>query len=94
MAGAPEGNTNHTKGRLWNQAIKRALRKRSKTDQLEALDELADKLLSACDQGELTALKELGDRLDGKAAQSVAVSGDENNPLVTKIVREIVRTKD
>jgi hypothetical protein len=37
---------------------------------------------------------ELGDRLDGKPAQSVSVANEDGEPFVTKIVREIVRTKD
>lgn len=74
--GAPIGNKNAAKAKVWHAAIMRALRKRSKSDQLEALDEIAEKLIDACATGDLPALKELGDRLDGKAAQSIALSGD------------------
>jgi hypothetical protein len=68
---APLGNNNASKGKRWAIAIERALRKRSKSDQMEALDDLAEKLLANCDTGDMAALKELGDRLDGKAAQTV-----------------------
>lgn len=70
--GAPEGNQNAAKGTPWRHAIRRALENRSRIAQKEALDDLAEKLLAACDAGDLTALKELGDRLDGKANQSIS----------------------
>lgn len=77
--GAPKGNQNARKGKLWTQAIERALKKRSKskTDMIEALDDIAEKLLAACDNGDLSALKELGDRLEGKAAQTVEMTIQE-----------------
>lgn len=90
--GAPIGNQNAVKNRPWAAAIKRALAKRSKSDQLEALDELAEKFLSACDAQDLAALKELGDRLDGKPAQVIA--GDPENPLGFEMIeRKIVDPK-
>jgi hypothetical protein len=69
--GAPVGNRNANKGRIWRDAIHRALAKRARSDQVVALDELAEKLLTLADQGDLGALKELGDRLEGKAVQAV-----------------------
>lgn len=76
-AGAPKGNNNAGKGRRWLSAIERALDKRSKRDQIEALDELAEQLLNKCAEGDLGALKELGDRLDGKAAQSLDITFED-----------------
>jgi hypothetical protein len=75
-AGAPLGNTNAAKGKIWSAAIARALEHRSRKDQKDALDALAEVLLSKCDEGDLTALKELGDRLEGKPAQ--AITNDES----------------
>ena len=69
---APLGNQNAVKGKRWAQAIERALERRSRREQIDALDRLAEKLLSVCDAGDLAALKELGDRLDGKANQSIS----------------------
>ena len=54
----------------------RALRKRSKSDKIEALDELAEKLLELVEAGDLGALKEFGDRLDGKPGQTIDVQAD------------------
>jgi hypothetical protein len=92
--GAPVGNQNAAKAKLWSAAINRALEKRSGGDKVKALDELAEKFLLACDQGDLAAFKELGDRLDGRPAQSIAVGNEPGETFVTKIVREIVRAKD
>jgi hypothetical protein len=87
---APIGNQNARKGKLWNAAILRALEKRSRADRIEALDALAEKLLQGCDEGDITALKELGDRLDGKPAQMI--QGDPDNPLnlIARIERKVV----
>ena len=51
-------------------------------------DELAEKLLSACDAGDLAALKELGDRLDGKANQSISGPDGEAIPVGIKVSYE------
>ncbi len=81
------GNQYAAKAKVWTAAIERALEKRSRATQINALDELAEKLLAACDEGDLEALKELGNRLEGKPAQSVAVTGESGGPLVVEIVR-------
>jgi len=49
---------------------------------------LAEKLLASCDENNLMALKELGDRLEGKAAQSITHGGDENHllQLIGKVI--------
>jgi hypothetical protein len=69
---APLGNNNASKAKVWSAAIGRALEKRSRLDQKDALDDLAEKLLELCEAGDLGALKELGDRLEGKAVQQIA----------------------
>lgn len=85
MAGAPVGNNNAGKPRLWTAAINRALdrraRKRGLKDAMEALDELAEQFLEAVSQGDISAYRELGDRLEGKAAQSMAVTGEDGGPV-------------
>lgn len=76
--GAPVGNRNAAKAKVWHAAIMRALERRKPADErMQAIDELADKLLDLVAQGDLAALKEFGDRLDGKPAQAVTVAGDE-----------------
>lgn len=82
--GAPHGNQNASKGKQWSAAIERALEKRG-VSRIEALDALAEKLLQRCDAGDMTALKELGDRLEGKSAQPVV--GADGGPVIVEIIR-------
>ncbi len=90
-AGAPVGNTNRRKGRLWQAAIERALAKRSRVDMIHALDDLAEKLLQKCDEGDMAALKELGDRIEGKSVQGVELTGGEGGPVQTSVQVEFIR---
>lgn len=97
--GGQPGNTNATKNRPWRLALDRALEKKSRVDQIEALDVIAEKVIDTAIAGPsyekgdpwLSAVHELADRLDGKPAQQLQLSGDEENPLVTKVVREVVK---
>ncbi len=81
---APLGNQYAVKSKRWLTAIDKALAKRSRPDQIEALDALAEKLLVLCEAGELSALKELGDRLDGKAAQQIDLGGKDGKPIIVQ----------
>jgi hypothetical protein len=74
---APKGNKNAAKAKVWSAAIERALDRRKPVDaRIKAIDELADKLLDLGFDGDLSALQELGNRLEGKPAQSLEVSGE------------------
>lgn len=80
---APEGNTNSSKSnRLWGETIKRAVLQ-SDGARLRAI---AEKLLDKASEGDIQAIKELGDRLDGKAAQSVALMGGDGGPVQLQAV--------
>jgi hypothetical protein len=77
---APEGNTNsNINNRLWANTIRRAVLASDATK----LRAIAEKLIDLAAEGDMQAIKELGDRLDGKSAQAVTISGDEENPLRT-----------
>ena len=76
MAAAP-GNQYAAKSRRWTDAIDRAIAKRSRVTGMEALDELAEQLLKQVDEGDVTAIKELGDRIEGKVPQAI-VGGAED----------------
>lgn len=83
MAGAPIGNTNGKKeNRLWADAIRR------KVVQGKSLDGLAQKLIDLATAGDMAALKELGDRLDGKAPQ--AITGADGGPLQLQQVEVLI----
>lgn len=80
--GAPIGNQNAARGRVWRAAIERALdrRSQSRADGIKEIDAVAEKLVEAAFGGDIAALKELGDRLEGKPAQ--AIVGEEGAPPV------------
>ena len=83
MAGAPLGNQNAANKRLWRAAINRALERRtqSRADGIKEIDALAEKLLELVAAGDLPALREFGDRIDGKPSQAI-IGGDEDDPAV------------
>ena len=89
--GAPTGNNNAAKAKVWTAAIERALANRSRLDQKDALDSLAEKLLAKCDEADLRALKELGNRLEGKPGQAIDLGSDPERPVIARLVRQIVR---
>lgn len=92
--GAPIGNRNaigeHDSERPFREALRRAI----KQDDGKRLRAAAEKLLDLAADGEAWAVKEMADRMDGRAAQAVTLAGDQDRPLITKVVREIVRPKD
>lgn len=86
---APLGNKNATKNRPWADAVNRALL----ANDGQKLRALADKLIDRALEGDVSALKEIGDRVDGKPAQMLI--GDADNPLVfQEVVRAIVDPKE
>jgi hypothetical protein len=92
MAGAPLGNKNGSKEKRWGSAITRVLARKSEGRGVDGgLEDAAELLVSAALKGEQWALLELGNRIDGKSAQSMTLSGDEDAPLVHRIERSIVR---
>ena len=76
-AGAPKGNTNGATGTEWRDTIRRVLLKYEKGDvkRRQALDKVAEKLVDKALEGDMAAIKELGDRHDGKPGQSVELKG-------------------
>lgn len=94
---APVGNQNAARAKVWRAAIERALERRtqSRTDGIKEIDALADKLLTLVAAGDLPALKEFGDRIDGKPAQAIVGDSDADPVNVyAKIERAIVHAKD
>ena len=87
--GAPIGNQNAKQGAEWRSAIKRALSRRSGENWRKGLDEVADKYVEAAANGDAWAMKDIGDRLDGKPGQSldVDVKGEVG---IRKVVKEYI----
>jgi len=58
-------------------------------ENMMALREIAKVHIAKCKEGDMRAIKDLADRLDGRPAQVLEHSGPDSNPI-KKIVREIV----
>ena len=87
---APLGNKNAVKNRPWAEAINRAVL----ANDGQRLRAIAEKLLVLAEQGDVSALRELGDRLDGKPKQQIEASGPDGGPMETKIEQVIVDVHD
>lgn len=69
--GAPIGNQNNAKNKPWEKALQRAV-----IQDPNRLAKLAEKVLQMAEEGDMQAIKELGDRLDGKPKQTQEISGE------------------
>ena len=80
MAGAPFGNTNAIKNKLWSDTLRRAIAQ----DSGDRVRQAAERLLDEAAKGEPWAIKELADRLDGRSVQSNSFEADGGT--VTELV--------
>ena len=87
MAGAPLGNKNGAKGKTWADALRKALLQYESDGvvRTQALFQIATKVVEKALEGDATAVREIGDRLDGKPAQTI--QGDTDQPLVVNIIK-------
>ncbi len=74
--------------KIWSDAIRRAVHgyheekdETGKVKKTRWLNKLAENLVLAADKGDVSALKEVGDRLDGKPAQSVIPQNPDGSAL-------------
>lgn len=76
--------------KLWRDAIRRALQQDGEQGAKE-LKAMAEALINKCKAGDLPALKEFGDRIDGKAVQPISGSNDDDPiSILHKIERVIL----
>lgn len=88
--GAPVGNTNSSKNnRLWAETIRRAV-VQSDPDRLRRI---AEALLTKAEGGDINAIKEIGDRLDGKPQQAVELGGPDGQPIDMNVTLNFVTPK-
>lgn len=87
--GGQVGNKNASKNKLWAETINRALL----AEDGRKLRALADRLIDKALEGDVTALKEIGDRMDGKSVQAIEASGPDGEPLIAEIRVTVVDPK-
>lgn len=88
--GAPFGNQNARKGR-WSEALGRAVEEQDPGLRRRKLDIIADKLIEKAQDGDIAAIREIGDRLDGKPHQTIG--GPDGEAIPVKATVEFVGTK-
>jgi hypothetical protein len=77
MSGKPgRSGTNKGKDKPWAEALNIVVS--SKVDGHKRLRRIAEQCVSLAESGDMMAIKEIADRLDGKAHQSTDVQGDLN----------------
>jgi hypothetical protein len=81
MAGAPIGNRNACKGKVWADALHRAIAQ----DQGNRVRLAAEKLLDEASRGQQWAIRELADRLDGRPRQESSFGAQiaSGNSIIT-----------
>jgi hypothetical protein len=89
--GAPIGNTNSSKEkRIWGNII----RKLAIQEDYRRLHAMAEKLYEKAAEGDLGAIKEIGDRLDGKSVATQELTGPDGSDLPSGIGILFVKPDD
>jgi hypothetical protein len=78
--GGQPGNQNGAKQRMFYDKLRLVL-----TQEPHRLRSIAEQLVKKAEEGEPWAIKELIDRVDGKAHQAVALENADGTPLLTGI---------
>ena len=84
--GAPLGNKNNTKNKPFLDAMRRAIAQNP-----QKIRSIVDKVLEKAEEGESWAVKEVADRLDGKAVQATTFEDAEGNSLLQAIEVRFVK---
>ena len=75
----------------WQEALKTAMARKAEGDYRLTLTKVAETVVEAALAGDRDAWKEIGDRMDGKPAQAIIGGAEDDPPIVTKSVVELVR---
>ena len=87
MAARKDGGGGRGQERMWRNAVHLAVKRLVDGSDVKALTRLAETLVAKGLGGDLAAIVEIGNRLDGKPQQSLDIGAPE---LFTGIVRQIV----
>jgi hypothetical protein len=75
--GAPAGNQNAAKSRMFYDKLRLVL-----TQEPHRLRSIAEQLVRQAEEGEPWAIKEIIDRVDGKAIQATTIENADGSPLL------------
>lgn len=85
--GAPIGNQNGKKGKLFYDALRVALLQEDR----KRLRNITDKLVKAAENGDAWAVKEIMDRMDGKPVQATEISGTDGAPMDLRLIEFVIK---
>lgn len=85
--GGQPGNQNGKKGKLFYDQLRKVLVQ----EDSRKLRSIAEKLVTAAEQGEPWAVKEIMDRVDGKAVQATEISGVDGEAIELKQIEFIIK---
>jgi len=85
----PRNPRGQQRDKIYREALRLELADMSEGVDLKKLRQIARAHIEKAASGDMQAIKELADRLDGRPAQILEHSGPDSNPI-TKIVSEIV----
>lgn len=94
IGGAPKGNQNGKKGRLWRDALNEELIAlivdgKPAGSVVGGLRAIAKRVVQDALAGEYKAITEIGNRQDGRPAQDVHVSGDDGGPVNLNTISDL-----
>lgn len=69
----------------WRDALMLAVNEATEDGDKKKLRKMADALVEQAIGGDVAAIKEIGDRIDGKPKQQIEHSGDAENPVAVAI---------
>ena len=84
--GAPKGNTNAKKNKLFYDRIQKHL-----VQNPAKLEKIVETLVQEAQNGAPWAVKEIMDRVDGKAVQSTEISGVDGEAIELKQIEFIIK---
>lgn len=89
IAESMKGNKNATKNKLFSDQLKRHL-----IQNPHKLEKIVEKLVEDAMEGNISAAREVIDRVDGKAHQSTSIEDSEGNNLLQAIEVRFVASKN
>ena len=93
--GGQIGNNNGGKNKDWQQALRKTLIQYAddRVQAGQALAVIAQGVVQRALEGDMACIQEIGNRMDGKPAQSLSISGEDDKPLITMIKMVIVQSQ-
>ncbi|MEL7226003.1 MAG: hypothetical protein AAGL17_14420 [Cyanobacteria bacterium J06576_12] len=85
-----------TADKFWNEAVRLAVYRETEDDdgkKHKRINLIADKLCKLALEGDMQAIKEIGDRLDGKPAQAVDVAGQEEDGSIGITFKTVIEQR-